>query len=147
MAELDVVRATAIINKGIQHGWYQDGAMPAADADKKTVASQIVELARQCESVKNQAGPDKVPAWAAAEEILAEASSNGAVPQPAVPALPQVPVPAAQPVASAAPPPPAPVPPPAPPVQQAPPVQPPASTPPRPSPAARAGERRRAERR
>lgn len=134
MAELDVVRATAIINKGIQHGWYQDGAMPAADADKKTVASQIVELARQCEAVKNQVGPDKVPAWAAAEEILAEASgNNGVAPQPAVPALPQVPVPAAPPIASAPPPPP-PVPAPAPPVQQASPVQPPAPPPP-PTPA------------
>lgn len=74
MSTFDTQRATAIITRGMEGGFFPEGKMPESDGDKIVEAEKLVELARQCEAVKNEVGVHNVPHWPAVEKILLEAN-------------------------------------------------------------------------
>jgi hypothetical protein len=75
----DVNRATAIIEHAIAANMFE--TMPQGDADKIVAAEQLVELARQVQTVKDglaaqdgeEAAIARIPHWPVAEKILLEA--------------------------------------------------------------------------
>jgi hypothetical protein len=82
VSTFDLQRATAIITRAQEHGMYEQGKMPEGEGDRIVVAEQLVELARQCEQVKDailaSQGPmavaNQIPNWKAAEAVLMEAN-------------------------------------------------------------------------
>lgn len=82
MSTLDVQRATAIINRAMEHDMFTLGKMPEAESDRIIAAEELIQLAEQVEQVKNawlaQGGPKAVDDnmgknWKAAEAVLFEA--------------------------------------------------------------------------
>lgn len=73
MSTLDVQRATAIISRGQEHGYFPEGKMPESETDRIVEAEKLVVLAQQVEVLAKEIGKHNIPGWPAAEVILFEA--------------------------------------------------------------------------
>lgn len=73
MSTLDVQRATAIITRGQEHGYFPEGKMPESETDRIVEAEKLVVLAQQVEVLAKEIGKHNIPGWPAAEAILFEA--------------------------------------------------------------------------
>ncbi len=79
---MDVQRAVAILKRASENGMYDPARIPEADGDKIKVAAEQVMLARQVETVVQQAYPgwadaqitEKVRHWPAVQAVLLEAN-------------------------------------------------------------------------
>ncbi len=79
---MDVLRATAILKRASENGMYDPARIPESAADKIKVAEEQVMLARQVETVVQQAYPgwadaqitEKVRHWPAVQAVLLEAN-------------------------------------------------------------------------
>jgi hypothetical protein len=82
VTDMDVLRATAILKRASENGMYDPARIPESDADKIRVAEEQVMLARQVETVVQQAYPgwgnaqitEKVRHWPAVQAVLLEAN-------------------------------------------------------------------------
>lgn len=70
---IDVQRATAVINRAIEHHMYRADAMPEADGAKIETAESIIAKCRQAEEVAKVVGKHNMPTWPAVEAVLFEA--------------------------------------------------------------------------